>query len=100
MFVFKQQKPEEFISGISLSLFFPMKGTFFDDVDESCQKEGYKHQYGHKTIPSQTFEIHSIGIKENHLHVEQHKEDGYQEIFDGHGLTGIAKLLNTTFKNL
>jgi hypothetical protein len=83
-----------------LFLFFPVQGTFFDDINEASQKEADKHHNGHESIPSQSPEIDRVGIKENHLHVKQNKQNGNQKILDGHGLTGIPELLNTTFKYL
>ena len=44
--------------------------------------------------------INRIGVEENHFHVEQHKKDGHQKIFDGHGLSGIALDIDSAFKIL
>lgn len=92
--------PDDLVVVRHVLLIFPVQGSFSDDVDEADEEEADKHQHGQKPIPSQSTEIHCIGIKENDLHVEQHKQDRYKEIFNGHRLTGISKLLDTAFKDL
>ena len=81
-------------------LIFPVQGSFSNDVHEAGKEKTDKHQHRHKPIPTKSTKIHCIGIEENDFNIKQHKKNGYKKIFNGHRLTGIAKLLNTTFKYL
>lgn len=92
--------PDDLVpSGIAF-LFFPVQGTFFNDIDKSSEEKADKHHNCHESIPSQTPEINCVGIKENNFNIKQNEKDGNQEILDGHGLTCITKLLDTTLKYL
>ena len=81
-------------------LIFPVQGSFSNDIHKACEKKTNKHQHRNKPIPSQRTKIHCIRVEENDFNIKQHKKNGYQKIFHRHGLTRIAKLLNTTFKYL
>jgi len=92
--------PDDLVSSGIPFLFFPVQCTFFDDIDEASEEKTDKHHNGHESIPSQSPEIHRVGIKENYLHIKQYKKNGNKEILNGHGLAGISELLDTTFKYL
>jgi hypothetical protein len=47
-----------------------MQSTFFDDVNETSQKKTDKHQHCKKSIPSQRFEVDSIGIEKYHFNIK------------------------------
>ena len=81
-------------------LIFPVQGSFSNDIHEACEEKTNKHQHRHKPIPTKPTKIHRIRIEENDFDIKQHKKNSYQKIFNGHWLTRIAKLLNTTFKYL
>ena len=70
-------------------LVLPREGALFYNVKEPAQEESHKHKYSPKTAPTQTFEIHRVGVEKDHLHVKQHKENGNQEILDSHWLAGF-----------
>lgn len=81
-------------------LIFPVQGSFSNDIHEAGKEKTDKHQYRHKPIPAKSTKIHRIRIEENDFNIKQHKKNGYKKIFNGHWLTSITKLLNTTFKYL
>src|SRR5688572_22170001 len=81
------------------SLIFPRQCTLLNDVNESAKKEAHEHQDCQKSIPTQFPEIDRIRVKENHLNIKQHEQDGCQEVFDGHRLSRIAMAFNAARKS-
>ncbi len=51
-------------------------------------------------MPAQFPEVHRVGIKKYHFHVEQHEQNGDKKIFNGNRLPGIAPDLDPAFKIL
>lgn len=79
---------------------FPGQRPFLNDIDKAGQEKANKQHHRHKTVPAELAEIHCVRVKEDYLHIKQHKQDGYQEILDRHGPARITLLFYTTFKCL
>ena len=51
-------------------LIFPMKCSFFDDINETCKEKPYKHQHCFKTIPAQCLKVDGIRIEEDDFNIK------------------------------
>lgn len=83
-----------------IPLVLPLQCPLAQDVNETSQEKANEQDYRHETIPAQSFEIDRVGIKEDDLHVKEHEKDRDQKILDGHRLSGIPLLFDTTFEGL
>ncbi len=77
-----------------------MQCSLLNNIEKTRQEEKNKHANSAKPGPSQYLKIYRVGIKKDYLYVKQNKENGDQEIFYGHGLTGIAHRADAAFKIL
>ena len=86
------------LSFIVKSLFVPFKRAFAQYVVKTNQENAYKHQDCIKSRKTHFPEVDGVGVKENHLHIEQYEQNGCHQIFNGHGVAGVALRCDTAFE--
>jgi hypothetical protein len=80
-------------------LLFPIQRFSFNHIIEARQKQGHEHQHLQETQHAQLPEVDCPRIHKDHLDIEQYKEYGSQEIFDGERVASVALCLYTALKH-
>src|SRR5690606_28847034 len=87
------------LNGIARNQLIPIECPLLNYVDEAEKENAHEDKHFNQSLPTKFAKIHRPGIHKNHLDIENHKQDGDQEIFNGKGLPRITNYFDSRFKS-
>src|SRR5690606_26363598 len=81
-------------------ILMPTQRALPHGVQETHQQKGNKHHHFNNAQDTHVAEIHRPRIHENHLHIEQHKEDCYKKVPDMQRQPCVALRFDSAFERL